>query len=197
MQQCYTKYHQRHWVNLIFFLLLEPLYLEADGVLCKHSLAELHQREQQWGRLCPVPGTHSQAQGLMCCAGQPVGAGSRAPGQLWCTERVVWQARCALPGVILLYKIGLLVTFSVSLLPRVKIVHNCGVRSPGAQRSELRGSTNERLELMFWATTHRNQQTNIKPVPPVVFFRSTSDAPIHENSLLCSARIVNSQDTEY
>lgn len=60
-------------------------------------------------------------------------------------------------GVILLYKIGLLVTFSVSLPSCVKIELNCGVRSPGAQRSELRGLTNERLELMFWATTHRNQ----------------------------------------
>lgn len=155
------------------------------------ALAELHQREQHWGRLCPLRVSLRPSPGADVAGQGSRGMSSRAV----LLHRKGCSAQCALPGVILLYRIGLLITFSVSLLSCAKIVHNCGVRSPGAQRSELRGLTNERLELMFWATTHRNQQTNIKP--PRVGFWSTSDAPIHKNSLLCSATIVNSQDTEY
>lgn len=77
-----------------------------------------------------------------------MGAGAQAAGRRLAQRKgYATSSLCSVRGYSAMQNRPLLVTVSISILSFVKIVHNCGVGSAGAQRSELRSSTNKRFEV--------------------------------------------------
>lgn len=109
-----------------------------------------------------TPGRATGAGGQGACIGW--GKGHELQDSVWHAERVISQAPCALPGFILLYKIGLLELLLAFLyFPVWRSYISVGVGSSGAQQPERRGSSNKKLELSFLQPHREGHKPTPKP----------------------------------